>query len=515
MKHKKIYIMILLMIISLQVGLRLFVGAKKEYFHMDEAYSYGLMNYDKIQLTHNKDFYEQWHTKDYYLDYLAIHENEVTNLNPVYENQKNDVHPPFYYLLLRIASMTTIDSFSKWTGIVLNIFIFVFSSVLLYLIAKKLFRNPVYALLTVFVSGFTLVGLEMTVFIRMYELAAFCILLTTYLSLFLFQKKDIKIRYFVLLGASFLLGGLTHYYYFIYVAGLSLVLLYYFIKAKQKQNVKRFLIMVVVSAIIYLGIFPYAIYHIFFSYRGAGNSIETSSFMKIVTSISYYLSTTNKKMFAGLFSLILVSVFFLTIHRVKLRVTPVSQKLYLFIAPSLLYFFTVPCLVPFQDMRYIMPITPMLALITVYLMKMYLHYFYQNRKVLYIMVIIFTITLSAPKLTKQTLELTYENNNQIASRVASKNVPLLYILDPSDDRFLSDIYLFTLADDSFILNQNNLSEAYLLQILAQKDMSDGFILLLADIVDKEETLAFVMQTTGIQSSTLMQEMYTASVYYLH
>ena len=90
---------------------------------MDEMYSYGLMNYNKLNIADNEDFQNVWHNKEYYLDYLTVNQNEKWNLKPVYENQKNDVHPPLYYLLLRISASFTIDRFSKWSGIILNIII--------------------------------------------------------------------------------------------------------------------------------------------------------------------------------------------------------------------------------------------------------------------------------------------------------------------------------------------------------------------------------------------------------
>lgn len=135
--NKKTIIILLTVIILIQTLVRIYVGAKKEYFHIDEAYSYSLMNYDKIQITENDDFYDNWHTKDYYKDYLSVNSNEVWNLKPVYENQKNDVHPPFFYLLLRIAATFTVDNFTKWTGIILNIVIYIFSSIFIYLISKE------------------------------------------------------------------------------------------------------------------------------------------------------------------------------------------------------------------------------------------------------------------------------------------------------------------------------------------------------------------------------------------
>ena len=84
---------------------------------MDEAYSYGLTNYERLNISDNEDFFNTWHDKSYYLDYLTVDKEEANNFTPVYENQKNDVHPPFYYLLLRIAMNFSIDYFSKWTGL--------------------------------------------------------------------------------------------------------------------------------------------------------------------------------------------------------------------------------------------------------------------------------------------------------------------------------------------------------------------------------------------------------------
>lgn len=55
---------------------------------MDEMYSYGLMNYNKLNITDNEDFQNVWHNKEYYLDYLTVNQNEKWNLKPVYENQK-------------------------------------------------------------------------------------------------------------------------------------------------------------------------------------------------------------------------------------------------------------------------------------------------------------------------------------------------------------------------------------------------------------------------------------------
>ena len=110
-KNKVVLLVILITV--LQIALKFYVGTSKSYFHMDEMYSYGLMNYHKLNITDNADFLNNWHDKEYYLDYLEVNDDEVWNLKPVYENQKNDCHPPLYYFLLRSASTFSVNHFSK------------------------------------------------------------------------------------------------------------------------------------------------------------------------------------------------------------------------------------------------------------------------------------------------------------------------------------------------------------------------------------------------------------------
>ena len=89
-EKQKAIIWILIIITILQISVRIYVGGQKTYFHIDEAYSYGLMNYDKLNITDNEDFLNIWHDKSYYLDYLEINDDEKLDWKPVYENQKND-----------------------------------------------------------------------------------------------------------------------------------------------------------------------------------------------------------------------------------------------------------------------------------------------------------------------------------------------------------------------------------------------------------------------------------------
>lgn len=98
---KRAAALLFLGILLLLLAVRIWIGHEKSYFHMDEAYSYGLMNYDRLNITDNPDFLNEWHDSSYYADYLEVGSDELSDWTPVYENQKNDVHPPLYYCFLR------------------------------------------------------------------------------------------------------------------------------------------------------------------------------------------------------------------------------------------------------------------------------------------------------------------------------------------------------------------------------------------------------------------------------
>ena len=117
MKNKKRETLIIAIVLIIQTIIFAIAGANKEYIHMDEAYSLGLASYDKVEIQDNEDFYDNWHNKQYYEDYLTVNDDEIGEYSQVYVNQKNDVHPPIYYLLLRIAMGFNINSYSIFSSV--------------------------------------------------------------------------------------------------------------------------------------------------------------------------------------------------------------------------------------------------------------------------------------------------------------------------------------------------------------------------------------------------------------
>ena len=470
---KKKVVIILILITLIQILTRIYFGFQKEYFHMDEMYSYGLMNYDKLNIADNSDFLNTWHNKEYYKDYLEVNKDELYDFRPVYENQKNDVHPPLYYLLLRIASSFNVDNFSKWTGLILNILIFAISNIFIYLIAKIIFKNPIYALLTCIINGFTLIALNSSLYIRMYELCNLNILIITYLHLKIYNKEKLKISYIVLITIFLILGGLTHYYYFIYVFTLAIIYITKCIKTKKYRNLGIYIAGIIIAAGVYLLIFPYAISHILFGYRGVGTSVN------ILNNFVGYIWIINKELFNYLLPLALAILVFACLNKKKRKIN-LNKEIYLLLIPSLIYLIVVTLKAPYVEARYIMPIYSVIIISSIYLTKTYLKKAWDNKSTLFITTLLLLLIIYSPLLTRTKLEYTYTKYNRIAKNIKEKNLPIIYVFNTSKNRFLDDLYLFTLVDSSIVLDYNNLQEEVL------KNQQEDFILICNEGVNEEK-----------------------------
>lgn len=212
-KNNIIVSILFIIILILQIIAIVYSVSKREYFHIDELYSYGLMQYDRAFIFENDDFYNNWHTSEYFKDYLRITEEDKWDFSAVYKNQIEDVHPPVYYLLLRIANMFNIGNFSIWPGTILNIIIFIFSSIMIYLISKKIFKSDYMALAVCFFSGFSLASIETVMYNRMYQLLILNVLILIYWHIKKIEVSQLDLKDLISLCIMVILGFLTHYYY--------------------------------------------------------------------------------------------------------------------------------------------------------------------------------------------------------------------------------------------------------------------------------------------------------------
>lgn len=512
---KSTAVIALILIILIQVIARVYVGYKKEYFHIDEAYSYALMNYDKIQITENEDFYSTWHTKDYYIDYLSINEDEKWDWMPVYENQKNDVHPPLYYLLLRISAMFTIGEFTKWTGIILNIIIWSFSSVLVYLIASKLFKNKKMALFTCLVTGLTLGALDTTAYIRMYELGNFFVLLITYLHMNIYQKEELKVKNLCAIGISVLLGSLTHYYIIVYSAFLFIMFVVKYIRAKEYKNLIKYISCFAVAAIMSLVIFPYSLTHMFGGYRGEeakGNLLNLES---LFTNLGIYMYILLKNIF-GKLAIIAIALYIVLFIKKRKETIAEDRIINLILIPTILYFILIAQISSYKELRYIMPIISTAMICTIYMFYCLFKKYIDTPKAEIAILVLFTIIIISPAFTNTHLDFTYTKMNNLAQRIEAKSdIPCLYIFNENNIRFLDDITIFTKLEESYVMKYSQTDIENIQNVLKDKDTSKGLILVYNEGVEAEEIIRAIQKTYNYKTNENMQRLNAGEVNYLY
>ena len=530
MKNKK-EILIISILIIIQTIIYVCVGINKSYIHIDEAYSFGLANYDKVEIEHNEDFFNTWHEKGYYEDYLSVQEDEIGDFTPVYENQKNDVHPPFYYLLLRIAMNFTEGHFSKWPGIVLNIIIYAFVTIFMYLILKKLFSEEKYsnikAAILAFISSITLASISNVVYIRMYSLLTLEILITILLHIKLLESEKTSLKLLIGIGISVLAGVLTHYYFLFYLVILYLIFLIKYIKEKKVKALLHYTLTMLISGIVSLIIFPYSISHMFFGNRGQSviNNLENTS--EIIPSIFEQIYNLNYYVFSCLLPVIIVAVIILVIIRISIfdkirkKELPKAGKekkdiIRIILIPSIFFFLLTSIASPWKVLRYMVPVCGLIFILEIYYLYKLIQTIFSEKISNILICISLCMILVAPFIFHLEPELLYTDHKEIVQELSGElNLPTIYIYDTNTAGFLNDILLFSMIDESYIAKDIDCTEKDIQDILQSKDIANGIIVFISDGQNNDTIIDTIKRAINFTNCEHLQRLWCSNVYYIH
>lgn len=526
MRTKK-EIILISAIIVIQTIIFVILGFNKSYIHIDEAFSFGLASYDKIKIQNNEGFYNAWHDKLYYEDYLVLNQDEKYDFWQVYENQKNDVHPPLYYLFLRIAMGFSIDKFSVWPGIIINIIIYIFITIFTYLIFKKLLQNKdkcnEKATILTLVSTLTLSSLTNVIYIRMYALSTLNIAIITYLHLKLLDTKESDKKLLVCIGLSALIGSLTHYYYLFYLAMLAIMFVIKYLKDKEYKELAKYLGTMAIAGILSLLIFPYSIKHMFFGYRGQGAISNLENASKFVQSIGKYIQKVNLYAFNNCLWIIFSIIVVLYI----LRKIGKNKYLKYIAVPILFYFLLASISSPWVELRYVMPICPMIFVLIMVLLEDGLSNFFKGKKSNIILCIILIMICVMPFISNKILEINdktnfrmknevlYSNKKEILNKLGNDlNVPTIYLINPKDNRFLDDILLFSKIDESYMALDFECNKENIQSVMQEKDLSNGIVVFISDGLNDNEMLEVIKEALNLEKITHLERMNACDIYYI-
>lgn len=498
-------IILLIVIICFQSIVTIYATTQRKYLHIDEFYTYGLMQYKRAFIFENEDFFNEWHDKEYFNEYLVGNEENRFDFSQAYKNQADDVHPPIYYMLLKFAYIFSGTEFSIWPAVVLNCIFMILETITLFFIGRKVFKSNRYAVLLCVFNAVSISSIETSIFIRMYQLTILNTLLIILWHLNM-ENKELKPINLITLFLLIFIGFLTHYYYAIIVAVLFFIYIIKNIKDKNKDNIIKYVLTIAMSGILSIVVFPYSILHIFFGYRGVSGIGKTISF-GIKNKIIQYIELIDKNVFNGqfnsiilIFLIILVLVLFKKIICKQINKKEKAKEIIYIILPTVIYGIFVILTSPFNDLRYLMPIVPLLFIYILYMFRKNLIKLFTDKttfNIMAVLVVIFSIFLL--KYIPNNIY-TYKRYEKIVSYIesVSNNTNCIYLykdLPISSNKIMEIFGVFTLYKQTYVIKEEDLNKQNLQKI--SSSIEEGEKLHILMYVINSEGLVQTIKDTNV------------------
>ncbi|MBO5870474.1 MAG: hypothetical protein J6Q89_06970 [Clostridia bacterium] len=523
-KNKRTEILVIALILIIQSVYFVYIGNQKAYLHMDEAYSFGLSSYDKVEIQDSEDFYNTWHSAEYYRDYLIVDSDEQDEYSQVYENQKNDVHPPFYYLLLRVFMGFSVDNFTMWGGLALNIVIHLFITVFTYLIIKKMLCGCKYekekAALLSLLSVFMLSTLTSMLYIRMYALATLNILITVYLHILLYENSEKPYKYIVAIGISALVGSLTHYFYLYFIFALFLLFMVSYLEKSQYKILWKYALSLVVAAGISLLIFPHSLNHMFFGYRGQGvieNLVDPSKYVNVFPFLGEVAISVFNYMLFAIVALIALVHFYKRMREKYGHVCDDSRYAFIIVGfPTLFYYVIVSISSPWIELRYMLPICILIFIIIMCYLHRLLGTMTRESVKNGLMIMLACVMLVTPRVTKIKPDPMFDERREVVQYIEENaEKPAFYFFDSNNDRFLDDIMLFSMIDDSYIAYDIGANAEKIAKVFEGVDVSNGVVVFVSENYDGWEMIHTVRAALNLEHADYMYRLNACDVFFVY
>lgn len=355
---------ILTLICLVQLCVFGYFGGQKSFLMCDELFTYTSSNNAEIQAFDMP--LNEWLDREWYLSQGAAMEGHTFEYAIPYRNQEADVHPPIYYFLMHTLCSLVPGKIVFGLGVGLNIFFMLGCTVLLYLLAKEIFKNTRIGILVSALFGVTYGACNMVLFVRMYTIVAF------FLAAWYFVKLWLEKRF---------------------------------------REECYFHVIIEVSALICLAIFPAMWNHIFNDYRGEAarkSFVQLGGFAGRLRSMLRFL---DEQLFNGcLLFLMTAALLLIIIYFVRHKCFPWKEleRLFPILFMTVGYFALVTKIAPFITDRYLMPIYPFVYLIAVGGLCWLLGKFIREKAAIAICMAALAI-LSAGSLSKGAPEYAYTN----------------------------------------------------------------------------------------------------------
>ncbi|MBR3288734.1 MAG: hypothetical protein IKI71_03110 [Lachnospiraceae bacterium] len=402
---KTIKVILLSLVVVL---IAVFFMSKKANLDIDEAYTYGLAN-NTFQM--NIENFKEYGGEELLIDYAAVKEDNKFDIANVCFNQKNDTHPPLYFLLVNFISSLNELKFSMWYGLYINILFLIIIFWGMAHLLNKIINNKLFSIILTYIS-FILYGfINFYSFTRMYVMLSavsilFVILVVDFIdsntkykeSLSLYNNiktSEIDFKFLIKFYIICVIGILTQYHFMIIAGFFSLVLAVHLIKNKKFKLLFATFVVGVLSILTAILIFPPMLDHIF----------NTSTSLHAITSFANPESLSNRlpklllglnKAFFGIGLFIYIALFVIGVVMLKLTKKIYFKNVFTFIKNHYIYFtfllaaifyFVIVCVtVKFSFQRYLYNIYPLIYIVII--SPIYLMFFKLNKYFIFMAIVL-------------------------------------------------------------------------------------------------------------------------------
>lgn len=471
---------------------------------------------NSILATYKADVYEApvWMKNTTFQNYVRCDSTDDFNLASVYFNVKDDNHPPLHFMLLHLMSSIFKVDMSPWVGCIINLLAMIGVLWLLGLIGDRLFKSKYSTYACMILFGFSVGIVAITLWVRMYALLTLFILWNLYLHLLkfgYFEENDICVnnrksvfvewKIFVLTVMSFW----TQYFVLFFLFPLAIVTIVRLWKEKRIQRIWVYIRTLILSAVVGVLGYPFAIGDVLFSSRGTeALSTWKHGLTDYVNRLCEFLKVLAQNTAGNLLILvilILLPMAVLCLQKKKKVALDIDAK-WLFVSiPTFVYFLLAAKMSPYFVDRYIMAIFPLVALLVIGLWDSAFSNV-QKSGILMVCaaVIVCGLSLMGVKGTHTYLYTGYEQQLAVANTYEKYPMVCLY----PGLSFYENVMEMERYEKTILLKEEELS---LMTDAHKEETKEGYVLLIKFPQDNsgEAQLARVMQVFGGEDATLVYE----------
>lgn len=248
-------VILVALILCFQVCLMIYWTTQKSNYYIDELFSFGsahCFTFDKKDIGYIMDSdewsYEEWIDNSVLKKQLEISSEESLLARPPFEGIKMLLsrrnHQGILNLLMSVFSP---EKVSFYPGIIFNLFLFVFSQLLLYRICRELLNSPLMSFLAITMYGFSPMAISMVVYVRFYALVIFLVIAVVRIHQIMWRTESIAVYEVLILFSMFLIYLAMKNSELVFTFGAALILSYQtgtVIKQKWKKAICYFITVV-------------------------------------------------------------------------------------------------------------------------------------------------------------------------------------------------------------------------------------------------------------------------------